>query len=182
VRRARAGLDLAGSFRVLEARLGPRLLQYFRCRSFSPEDAEDLVQGVLAQVWQGLPRLQQEDKFLAWAYAIARNMVRTARARRRRERRWVIGDPDLAERLPDPQSTRFLQERLEAERIEAMKVAIASLPSQQRECLLLRVREELSYEEISETLRLSLHTVRNHLAAARKKLRQLLGCEAVGRR
>jgi DNA-directed RNA polymerase specialized sigma24 family protein len=43
--------------------------------------------------------------------------------------------------------------------------------------LLLRVREELSYDEIAEMLRLSVNTVRNHLAEARKNLRRMLKTE-----
>jgi RNA polymerase sigma-70 factor (ECF subfamily) len=177
VRRARSGLDPAGSFRCLEAHLAPRLLRYFRRHAFSPEDAEDLVQGVLARVWQGLPRLQDEERFLGWLFAIARNVRRSARREQRRESFWKAGGAELAESVPDPRDEGVLQERLDAERIEAVIAAIDQLPAQQRQCLLLRIREELSYEEISATLRLSLNTVRNHLAAAKKSLRQKLGLE-----
>jgi RNA polymerase sigma-70 factor (ECF subfamily) len=62
-----------------------------------------------------------------------------------------------------------------AERLRAVDSAIEALPPQQRQCLLLRAVEELSYEEIAATLRLSVHTVRNHLAQARQSLRRQLG-------
>ncbi len=45
---------------------------------------------------------------------------------------------------------------------------------QQRQCLLLRISQELSYEEIAGMLRLSVNTVRIHLAGAKKRLRQAL--------
>lgn len=49
---------------------------------------------------------------------------------------------------------------------------MAKLPEQQRRCLLLVVRDELSYVEVGDLLGLSPLTVRNHLARARSFLRQ----------
>jgi RNA polymerase sigma-70 factor, ECF subfamily len=98
---------------------------------------------------------------------------RSARERQRRERLWLAVGVELAEDVPDPRSGA-VQERLESERLHAVRAAIEALPPQQRRCLLLRVGEELSYEEISKALRVSLNTVRNHLAAAKKALRRRL--------
>jgi RNA polymerase sigma-70 factor (ECF subfamily) len=178
VRSARQGRDAAGSFRILEEQVGPRLLRYFRGYSFPDEDAEDLVQAVLARVWQALPGLHAEESFLPWLFAIARNVRRAAWLGRRQERSWRVEGAEVPE-VPDPHSSRMLEDRLEAERLAAMRTAIAALPAQQRECLLLRVRHELSYEEIAATLRVSLHTVRNHIAAAKKSLRRRLRLEVV---
>ena len=174
VRGARCGDDVAGSFRALEAHLAPRLRRYFRGYSFPHEDAEDLVQSVLARVWQGLSRLQAEESFLPWLYTIARNVRSAAWQDRRQERSWRVEAVELRDETPDPRSGRLVEDRLDAERVEALMAAIEELPPQQRQCLLLRMREELSYEEISATLRLSLHTVRNHIAAAKKALRRRL--------
>ena len=182
VRRASAGFEGAGGFRSLEAQLAPRLLHYFRGRSFSTADAEDLVQCVLTRVWQGLPSLQQQEKFLPWLFTIARNVARSAHVRQRKERRWLAGGAELAEAVPDPRSDGSFRERVKAERLALIHAAIDALPAQQRQCLLLRVREELSYEEISAVLRLSLNTVRNHLAAAKKNLRHRLEPELQERR
>ncbi|MBI4473804.1 MAG: sigma-70 family RNA polymerase sigma factor, partial [Acidobacteria bacterium] len=57
--------------------------------------------------------------------------------------------------------------------------AVEELPAQQRQCLLLRVLQEMSYEEIATVLRLSASTVRNHLWEARLNLRRMLGDIAV---
>jgi RNA polymerase sigma factor (sigma-70 family) len=51
---------------------------------------------------------------------------------------------------------------------------MAKLPSRQRQCLLLRVREEMSYQEIAAVLRLSPLTVRNHIAQAKESLRRIV--------
>lgn len=177
MREVRAHHDATESFARLQEQLAPRLFRYFRAHSFSPEDAEDLMQGVLARVWQGLPGLRQEDRFLAWLFTIARNVRRAARMEQFRERRWRAADSEWPDDFPDPRVEGQARDQLRAERIDVLNAAIDALPAQQRQCLLLRVRHELSYEEIAETLCLSLHTVRNHLSAAKKNLRRRLGIE-----
>jgi RNA polymerase sigma-70 factor, ECF subfamily len=173
VRRACASSDAGAGFLAVEALVTPRLRRYFRHRSFSPEDAEDLVQEVLARAWRGLPRLQQQERFVPWLFVIAGNVSRTARARRLREKRFVVAGASLVEEVADPRAAPH--ERGEGYTLrDAVRDAVNELPERQRQCLLLRVRDELSYEEIANALRLSAYTVRNHLAAARKKLRERL--------
>ena len=59
-------------------------------------------------------------------------------------------------------------------RLDEMRQAIAELPGQQRQALELRLREELSYEEIAAVLDIPLGTVRSRLHHAVRRLRQLL--------
>jgi RNA polymerase sigma-70 factor (ECF subfamily) len=170
VRRARAGIEVEEAFRVLDSLLRPRLLGYFRSSSLPREDAEDLVQKTLARVFRSIGGLENEESFLAWLFAIARNVRRTAEEKRRREAEGVA----LPEEIVDPRpSTRMEEEEIERKQQE-VHGAIERLPARQRQCLALQVRDGLSYEEIAGTLRLSAHTVRNHLAAARENLRKQL--------
>lgn len=155
---------------MLDSLLRPRLLGYFRSSSSSREDAEDLVQKTLARVFRSIGGLENEESFLAWLFTIARNVRRTAEEKRRREAEGVA----LAEEIVDPRSsTRMEEEEIERKQRE-VRGAIERLPARQRQCLALRVRDGLSYEEIAATLRLSAHTVRNHLAAARESLKKLV--------
>jgi RNA polymerase sigma-70 factor (ECF subfamily) len=170
VRRARDGPEPGAGFRAIEASLAPRLRRYFHHQSFSPQDAEDLVQEVLVRTWRGLPRLQQEERFVHWLFVIAGNVSRTARARRRRETRFVVEGTALAQEAADRRAASSYKGDGYTLR-DALRDAANELPDAQRQCLLLRVRDELSYEEIAATLRLSVYTVRNHLAAAKKTLR-----------
>jgi RNA polymerase sigma-70 factor (ECF subfamily) len=180
-RRVRAGIKVEESFWVIDAHLRPRLLRFFQARFFSRADAEDLVQETLARVYRSVGQLEHEEKLVGWLFAIARNVWRTAVAERQREGRHVAGGIELAEGLPDPRPASWSHDQqLEEQRLEAVRTAIAALPVQQRQCVLLRVRDELSYEEIAETLRLSVHTVRNHLAEAKKNLRRTLKDEFEG--
>ena len=114
--------------------------------------------------------MREEDKLLAWLFTVARNVRNTAFERR----------PPAAlplEAIPEPADAREMgksEQRSREQRIEALWKAIAALPPRQRQCLPLQVRDGLSYEEIAATLRLSVNTVRNHLAAARENLKRLL--------
>jgi RNA polymerase sigma-70 factor (ECF subfamily) len=96
----------------------------------------------------------------AWLYAIARHVAATAYRRRR-----------SMERLP-----AALAEPQEAEdpRLERMHQAIAELPMPMRETLELRLRSELSYEEIASVLEIPVGTVRSRLHGALQRLRAAL--------
>jgi RNA polymerase sigma-70 factor (ECF subfamily) len=178
VRQIRVGVAVDDNFQFIAVRLMPRLLRYFAANSLSREDAEDLVQKTLARVYTGIRDLEKEEAFLGWLFAIARNVRLTAIEQRQRERQLVAGGIELAEELPDTRVGNSVQDRfLDELRLSAVRAAIEELPAQQKQCLLLQVRDELSYEEIAETLRLSLNTVRNHITAAKKSLRRMLAAE-----
>jgi len=164
--------------RALLEELRPRLLRYFSTAPFSRADAEDLVQTTLALVVQHAGTLQDEERFVGWLYAIAGNVKSTARERLARERRVATdaGNGSAAVDAGRP-ADRLLED---AERRAALHAALATLPARQRQCLTLRVRDELSYAEIAALLRLDPLTVRNHIAQAKKRLRGLVAEE--GRR
>lgn len=176
VGQARAGVEVEENFRIIATWLSPRLLSYFRRHYFSHEGAEDLVQTTLMRVYKNIGQLEQAEKFLAWLFKIARNVRCTAIGRQLHEMRFLAGGLELAEELPDPKPASWSPDRKieEEERLKRMWAAIESLPPRQRQCFLLKERDEMSYEEIAETLQLSVNTVRNHLAEARKSLRRTL--------
>lgn len=173
LRRLKAGAEPDEAFSGLDRVLRPRLTAYFRAASFSTEDAEDLVQKTLVRVFQGIGGVREEERLLAWLFTVARNVRNTGFERR----------PPRAvplEAVPEPEDSREIgngtEERRQT-RIEAIWRAVETLPPRQRQCLPLQVRDGLSYEEIAATLRLSVNTVRNHLAAARESLKRMLASE-----
>jgi RNA polymerase sigma-70 factor (ECF subfamily) len=166
--RIRAGDGPACS--KLDALLRARLRCYFRCGPWPSDEAEDLVQTTLVRVFQHLDTLAQLESFWPWLYSIARHVRLTAAAQwSERRAREAVGlesvTPERAESSPSAPQHQL------ASRVER---ALASLPARQRQCLRLHLREELSYTQIAALLRISEHTVRNHLAAAREALRTAL--------
>ena len=177
--RLRAGLDAERSALRLDALLRPRLRRYFAVHGWGNAEGEDLVQGTLARVFQGVSSLREASSFLPWLFVVARNVRRDEAARRGHPlRAQAVGLDAVAEpveRGPSQEDAMVANERL-----RSVREAIAALPAQQRQCLLLHLREELPYEQIAATLHLSVHTVRNHLAQARKNLRRRLGEAGLG--
>lgn len=177
VRRLREGES--GAADALDARLRPRLIGYFTLGPWPREEAQDLVQKTLLLVFTNVGQLRDEARFLPWLFAIARNLRSTATrswwARNRRE----AGGLELAGDPPAPDDRdRLEDDEARARRVAALRAALEQLPPRQRQCLLLRVRDEMSYEEIAETFQLSVHTVRNHIAQAKESLRRRFGVAA----
>ena len=174
VLRVRAGEPAAAA--LLDALVRPRLTRYFASGPWPADEAEDLVQKTLGRVFHGVERLEHPERFLPWLFAIARNVRATAAGRWRARAQVEAGGLELAREPPAPrEDARQEEDELRAQREAALSVALGHLPARQRQCLLLHVREEMSYEEIAATLRLSAHTVRNHIAQAKESLRRLVG-------
>lgn len=166
--------------------LGRRLLG-------SRDAAEDLLQDVFVKVHASLRGFRGEAALKTW---IARIAVNAARNRRRddarrlrvvapvasfRSRAGGDGDeaPSLDQIAPDgaPSPERVAMSAAARERIEA---ALASLPRDFREALLLRESEGLSYEEIATVLGIEIGTVKSRIARARARLQHDLADLAGG--
>ena len=161
-----------GAVREFDRRLRPRLARYFRHGPWPADEATDLVQKTLVRVYAHVDQLQDPERFTGWLFAIARNVRRTAAAEwgaRRAVETPAVETDTIAGRGRDAERAA-----IDGERARTVARAIAGLPPRQRQCVLLRARAELSYEEIAEVLRLNPLTVRNHLAQARESLRRAL--------
>jgi RNA polymerase sigma-70 factor (ECF subfamily) len=142
-------------------RHGPALLCYLQRGLGQGDAAEELLHDTFVQALRCLDRSAQVVSPRAWLFAIARNVAVTA-LRRQRVRREL---PDGVA-APEP--------REEDPRLERMREAIGTLPPPQREALELRLRYELSYEEIAEVLEIPVGTVRSRLHHAIRTLRDRL--------
>jgi len=81
----------------------------------------------------------------------------------------------LAERTVDsPERERPLRVVLEDEERQILRRAIDALPPQRRRCLILWAYHELTYEQIAVAMRLSIGTIKAHLAQAREQLGRLV--------
>ena len=139
---------------------GPAVLGYFRRQPALASTAEDLLQDTFVRALKRIDRLQSSVSQRAYLFGIARHVGIDALRRLR-----------VVEELPaeTPAVTPTTDERL-----EPMRQAISGLPGQQREALLLKLQQELSYEEIAEVLAIPVGTVRSRLHHAVLHLRQTL--------
>jgi RNA polymerase sigma-70 factor, ECF subfamily len=160
--RAQAG-DAEALAELVE-RFSPRL-RYFLRKLVSGEGAEDALQDVWLDVVRQLARLKDPQALLAWLYRIARDR---AYGRLRKSRRAEpLDETSVADAAAD--EGEFSPE--DAERIHA---ALDQLPAEQREVLVLRFLEEMTYEQIASVVGCQLGTVRSRIHYGKQALRRIL--------
>jgi len=139
-------------------------------------DAEDIAQQVFVRVWKSAKRYVPRAKFTTWLLKITRNLVFNELRRRSRHPQVPLQAESQEEERPirDENAIAPDASMLEQELQKAIDAAIANLPETQRLAVILRRYEELSYEEIAETLDQSVSAVKSLLFRARTELRTSL--------
>jgi len=139
----------------------------------SRAEAEEAAQEVFLRVHRGLAAFRGEAKLSTWLFAITSRLCLsclasgTAQMERARESEMALAN------LANPGGGAPEQlERLETE--AALHQAIAELPAERRIVVILRDLEGLAYEEIADSLGLTLGTVRSRLHRARMELKKRL--------
>jgi RNA polymerase sigma-70 factor (ECF subfamily) len=125
----------------------------------------DLCQEVFLRLYLAGPRYREAGAFSSWLYQIALNVARDAGRRRRHEPQPLSGPGPPAADPPAPQAC----ERQELS--QAVARAVAELPPPQREALVLRHYEEMSFEDMSRLLRVPASTLKSRFATALQRLR-----------
>jgi len=151
----------------------PRLRRYARALVGHRERADDLVQDALERAYTKWHLWREGTNLRAWLFTVMHNV-------------WV-NQIEAASSTPPTVGLDEALEVSEAPRQEAalgirdLDVALASLPTEQREVLLLVALEELKYHEVAMVLDVPIGTVMSRLARARAKLRTALS-EGTARR
>lgn len=163
VARARAGDG--GAFAELVDRHGPRVRALAFAVVGEREEADDVVQEALLRAYLGLGSLRDPARFGSWLGTIAVNL---ARMRRRRPRRETMPLHELVAPSPDEPEL-------------AVDEALAALPAETRQLLVLHYVEGIPCAELGERLGVSAGAVRVRLHRARARLRALLPTLATGK-
>ncbi len=136
-------------------------------------EAEDLVQETYAKALKGFGSFRPGTNFKAWMFKILRNTFLTSRTGLSYANTEPLEPGDEDRLLPvaacTPETLVITQDLG-----EALQQAIEALPLAFREVLLLADVEEMSYQEIAETVGIPIGTVMSRLARARKAARQRL--------
>ena len=136
----------------------------------NPEDARDAAQEAFLSAWRGLPSFRGEAGFSTWLYRLASNAAIDQLRRNRRQREedsLDAGEMDAPDQSPGPQEAGSELQRAVAD-------GLASLSEDHRRILLLREYQQLSYDEIAQTLDMDLGTVKSRISRARRALRKIL--------
>jgi RNA polymerase sigma-70 factor, ECF subfamily len=135
--------------------------------------AEDLTQEVFLRVFQGLPRFSLRCKFTTWLFQVTKNRVLDEL--RAKERRPLT--PVNLDDIPPLEVVDQPVERVET--IDALWRAIESLPVDLKMALLLRDVVGLSYNEIADSLEITLATVKWRIFKAREDVQIALARQGI---
>lgn len=146
------------------------------------EEARDLTQETFLKAFQNISHFRGEADLRTWIYRIAINQARNRWRWWRRRRRDVTisldgseGEGARALAMLGTESSRTPEQHtLRRERERALQTALRGLGSSYREAVILRDIEGFTYEEIAETLDISIGTVKSRLARGRQELRRKL--------
>ena len=153
---------------------------HFLCRMLGNEDdANDLAQETFVRVYRARENFRSNEKFTTWLYTIAANLARNHfRWRSRHPQVPLEAEPDeaasgLGGTLPAKEPPPSDQ-ALAAERAAAVRAAVARLPEDLREAIVLCEWEELSVAEAAAILEATPKAVESRLYRARQLLRERL--------
>lgn len=152
------------AFAEIVERYQSRMRTYLRSMLSDAHAAEDALQDVWLDVFRGVGKLRDTAAFGGWVYRVARD--RAYRVLRRK--RVAIASIEMVD-VPDAGEVE-----LDADEREMVKTSMDRLPHEQREVLLLRFVEQMSYEEIAAAVGCGLGTVRSRLHYAKRALRDLI--------
>ena len=154
-----------GSMAVLFERHHRPLFNYFVHMNGNREFSEDLVQDVFVRMLKYRQSYQPEKPFTAWMYQIARNAQNDAMQKRKFE--VDLGNADVS-------MTHGMDEKLKRQQeIELLRRAMARLPVDKRELLVLSRFQNLKYEEIAAILGCEVGAVKVRVYRAVRALGQV---------
>ena len=153
------------AFEELFARYRTSLYGFFRRRLNNPGRAEDLTQETFLAVIRAVSRYEPRALVRTYLYSIALKLLAA-------ERRKFLTRSTSGQSAPDPKTDGT------PECVLWVRQALEKLDAPEREILMLREYEQLSYSDIAELLRIPVNTVRSRLFRSRLALKSYLESEA----
>ena len=144
----------------------PALRAFAWSLSRNGSDADDLVQDTLIKAWSNREKFESGSNLRAWLFTILRNTYYTSLVRRRREVRDETGEYAGALKTPPSQEWSMA--------MHALQDALAQLPVEHREALVLVGAAGLSYEEAAEICGCAVGTIKSRVSRARTRLQEIL--------
>jgi RNA polymerase sigma-70 factor (ECF subfamily) len=175
IRRARAGDQDA--FAALVMLHADRVYGALRRFGLDPGEADEVSQEVFLRAWRGLSRFEERARVSTWLYRIAFNEAQRRRSRRVLPAAALNPDPesdDPIAALPDSPDLGPDAQTLSHEFEEVLGRALARLPVEWRDAVVLRDIEGLSTEEAAGVVGVRQAAFKSRLHRGRMQLRALL--------
>lgn len=153
-----------------------KMTGFFARRVGSPEVAIDLTAETFAQAFASRARFSgsSEQEGIAWLYGIARHVLAHHLRDREIDRRALERLGVMAQPLVNEDIERILELAELDGLLSATADAVDRLPREQREAVLLRVRDELDYEQLAKRTGVSEETARSRVSRGLRRLATML--------
>jgi len=169
------------SFNIIFTRYYKQIFNFIRKSIYDHRTAEDITQEVFLRIFRSAGRFDPERKFSSWIYKIAFNEIKRYFAKASAKKTSSINEPldpttggaergDMIEyQGPGPEMSAESEKKT-----RQIRVLIETLPEKQRTVMILKVYQELTFEEISQILDCPLSTVLSRMRYAVKKLQKAI--------
>jgi RNA polymerase sigma factor (sigma-70 family) len=141
---------------------------------FNASEAEELAQETFVRVWQQREKFRAGAEFRPWVFAIAVNLARNRLRWWRRRPSVELDEWSETHEAGDRRQETSAVMLEKSERAGAVRAAIAALPTDLREAIVLFEYEQLSHAEIAEAVGATPKAVETRIHRAREKLRAAL--------
>jgi RNA polymerase sigma-70 factor (ECF subfamily) len=165
--RAALGRNDPAAVELMWDRYANDLLTFLQSVLCSKHDAEDVLQMVFVRIVRKRHRLARACHLDAYVYKIARNEAYSFVSKRKRDKN--------TKKIPETWLKVTESNRESSELAEQLQAALAQLPQQQREVIVMKIYRQKTFLEISGLLGLSRNTVASRYRYGIEKLRNLLG-------
>lgn len=152
-------------FRLLMSQYQEMVYRHVRRMVTSHEDADDVVQNVFVKVFRNVDGFKGESKLFTWLYKIATNETLT-HIRRNQRRGTEFSDGHMEAKGMHTSDFTLDEDKT----LALLDAAIGQLPDRQRMVFNMRYYDELSYEQISEILDVSVGALKASFHHAVKKV------------
>lgn len=165
-------------FRILVDRYSPMVFHVVRRFERDDDEAQELSQQIFVKAYEKLVSFNRDSKFSSWLYSIAMNHCYDhAKNIRRGNKRFSEMEPNYIELQASNEKTPHMNLEMK-EWKNLLKRAMLKLSSNYTEPFLMKYRDGISYEAMSELLGVSESALKVRVHRARKELRSLLEKEA----
>ncbi len=134
------------------------------------ENAEDLTQETFIKIFRSLKTFDPEYKFKTWLFTVATNTVYDwLRKAKKNKEIFIVDDPDINfETIDDRWSYKLTEDK------ELVDNALKNIKPVYQSVIVLFYRDELSYQEIAEVLKVPINTVKTYIYRAKEALSEEL--------
>ena len=161
----------SSSYGLLVERYEAKLGRYVRKFMWVKEDAEDVLQDVFLKAYENIQGFDTKRKFSSWIYRIAHNECINRMKKKKTDSFSAIDFDTWLPRFTSQTTPEDISESKELKRM--IDKGVGKLSPKYREPIVLYYNEQMSYQEISDIMRIPVSTVGVRISRARAQLEQI---------